>query len=299
MKKLFLGVASLANHMTDESHQLQLGMQHHGWRLCGAQLGHYTGDVASIVDREKPDVVIIADKREWDERSFRHGVEAFYNLEALKGIPTVGIIKDAQWWDNKRDINWDRFICYYEPHIVASLSYRPVNRLIRTYHSIDAAAVPETEGNRARCVLSGALLETYYPLRHRLSEGRKVPWDLIPHPGYHENGCHSVAYLDTLSRYQVSICTASKYNYLLRKIIESTACGCVVISNIRESVPYIDGNIVRIRDDASVKDVKEVVESIQWNKDAQTHWARICKEKYDYRYLTGVLDKEIEAWVRA
>lgn len=317
VNNVFLGLRSFETHMTDESWQLQLGMEAAGWSLCGKGLKHHTSDVPIIIDEEKPQSVIISDQREWDPDNpccLDKG-EAFQRLEALSTVPNrYTVLKDCQhhvtpFYEYMESVNAPLdFITYYSDDIVRALCpYASTRRLYRTYHSIASDAIPPFEWMRAspawpkKVLLSGAVVPYYYPLRWRLStERHKVrDMDVLDHPGYGMAGSHTNRYLSILSGYKVAIATASIYQYALRKIIEASACGCVVITNLAASqrLPAIDDNLVRVSDDISFKDLNDVLADAvsQWDADRQFAIAEDAKSYYDYKATTKRLSDDLRA----
>jgi hypothetical protein len=111
--------------------------------------------------------------------------------------------------------------------------------------------------------------------------------------------------MEELSRYKVAICTSSIYGYALRKIIEATACGCRVITDLPsdEVLPLIDDNLVRLECNHPTEAVKEVTRLLpelydSYNPDTQLELATRAKVWYDY-HPTGVrLALQIEAMRR-
>ena len=102
-----------------------------------------------------------------------------------------------------------------------------------------------------------------------------------------------------LSHYKAAICTSSIYGYALRKIIEATACGCVVISDLPEDecLPRIDGNIIRIEPDTSTHAVADILDRIYdtYDPHLQAYYAEAACEWYDYRLVGARLANDIEA----
>ena len=75
------------------------------------------------------------------------------------------------------------------------------------------------------------------------------------HPGYHANGSFTPAlHSRNSTKFKVAICTSSTMGFALRKIIEATACGCRVITDLPagEVMPEIDGNLTRVSSDISL-----------------------------------------------
>jgi hypothetical protein len=161
--------------------------------------------------------------------------------------------------------------------------------LIRIYHSINQDEVPEyTPDDRKPCVISGAA-SNWYPLRVRIINNlRTLPHvEYRQHPGYHLRGSSTPEFLQYLSGFKVAICTSSKLGYALRKIIEATACGCAVITDLPldDQLPKIDCNLIRVSPDISMTDLKQVIHKAVNNYDPQIQklFADAACEYYDYR----------------
>jgi hypothetical protein len=120
--------------------------------------------------------------------------------------------------------------------------------------------------------------------------------DVLPHPGYGRTRCWTPDYLQTLSRYKVAICTASIHGYALRKIMEATACGCRVVTNLREHVPLIDANLVRVADDIGFPQLCDLLSSLDasWDANFQEQMAFLARERYEFREQGRLLAREIE-----
>lgn len=316
-------VASMKNHTTDEGWQIMKGLEYGGdYTLVGngvevAFAGKKVDDadltdIPKIVKLANPYTVVLQDKREWDTdpNDFRDPMARFYGTEYLSkcdDIFRVTILKDAHQRpsyhsSSANEMGCHAWIVYYNPQIVKSVaSYVRPQHLIRTYHSIDSDIVPiyRAEG-RDNCVLSGAMNQTVYPLRMRLREQRHtiphLTWE--KHPGYHRNGSNTPAYLKTLSRFKVAVCTSSIYGYAVRKIIEATACGCRVITDLpsEDVLPEIDGNIHRVRSDVSMAEMRDLIDSLISTYDGTTQYGYVFSTKryYDYRVLGKKLAEDIE-----
>ncbi len=174
--------------------------------------------------------------------------------------------------------------------------------LIRTYHSVNPKHVPKFSVRQRihGCLLSGAKSIEFYPLRRRLWKHRsKLPdTKYMQHPGYGLKGAHTPEYLRQLAYYKVAICTASIFGYALRKIIEATSCGCRVITDLPEDevLPEIDGNLIRVSNDAHPDEVAEVIAEAEANyePERQRHFAAKAVEFYDYKKLTAKIASDIE-----
>jgi hypothetical protein len=308
-----LAVESMKRHTpTDEGWQLFSSLEANGYTLAGNNLAINERDVGKILDITNPGVVVLQDRREWDVKQgeFREIADRFENVTALKGrddIFKLTILKDAhQNPDYQREaaenINCHAWIIYYDPATVHRFApFTRPEHLIRTYHTIDADAVPAySAADRKGCILSGAVSQVY-PLRMRLARqamGKLLPdTTYLKHPGYSVNGCHTPDFLRVLSRFKVSICTASDFQYTLRKFPESTAAGCIVVTNLVEKMPEIDGNFVRIRSDIPLAELQELLLELYetYNPDKQEFYAKKAIDYYDYRQMGRRLTADIEA----
>lgn len=316
-----VGLATVANrdHMTDEAWQLFQAVESAGYKLCGhgiphaGRVGMFYTDVLDILKDYDPGTVLVQDRREIDgitgDRAQRP-VERFRNLEALKGRPdvfTLTVVKDAQHNPayhaaSAEEIGCHAWVVYYSPRRVCELApYLRPQHIVRTYHSVDAELVPPyAPHGRKGCLLSGALGPAY-PLRTRLVKERHLlpGVEYLKHPGYHRRGTETPSFLRTLSRYRVAICTASVYGYALRKIVEATAAGCVVVTDLPadEVLPEIDGNLVRIPAGIPTRALANTVQFLAANYDPerQEHYARLAKQWYDFRATGARLAADIEA----
>lgn len=310
-KGIFLGVSSMKSHMTDEGNQLQTGLEYAGYELWGAGYPNNERFVPKILLESNPGVVVVQDKREWHvgPRSFRDHEAEFLEVHALArrhDIFKLTVLKDCQQRENyhknsAKEMGCHAWIVYYHPRIVKHLApYVREKHLVRTYHSLDPDCVPEYSSIRPlESVISGAACAAY-PLRGLLI---KKKWfikgmDVIAHPGYHRRGSATPGYLKQLSQYKVSICTASRYGYALRKIIESTAAGCIVVTNLPSDdiLPEIDGNLVRIRPDMHYRDINRLVQTLceNYNPERQRYYSDSAKLYYGYRARGLALADKIE-----
>lgn len=310
-KRLGLAVESMRRHTSDEGWQLFAGLEAAGYHLAGhgvradfmSTRDHVTiqdtTDCRRLIEVFEPSTVVLQDKREWVGRTAGRGFDArerFTNLDALRDRPDVfkvTVIKDAHadhalHGEVAREAGIHAWVTYYDVDRVCSLApFLRREHVVRTYHTVDAHTVPAyTADGRRGCLLSGAVSGAY-PLRSRLiREAHRLPEvTVLPHPGYRRDGCHTPAFLRQLSQFKVAVCTASNYQYLLRKVIEATACGCIVITNLRETVPSIDGNLVRITDDMSTEIIGGLIgfELRHYDPGRQWDFAEAARTMYDYR----------------
>lgn len=302
-----LALKSFDRHMTDEGHQLQCGWEDSGVKLYGRNypFGRDSVDAESIVTSSQAAVCIVQDRREWDRK--RPGCfdrqSGFINTRTLRGragLFRVTVCKDShgdpQWTRaSHRNLSPHAWLIYYHPRIVCHLAgwLRP-EHCIRVYHSVDRYAVPEFSADgRDGTLLSGAVLQTIYPLRwnlrcHWRRNGRHLPGVTVrDHPGYNALGSHTPQFLRDLAKFKVSICTSSIYGYALRKIIESVACGCAVVTDlpVDDVLPEIDEALVRISPDTRPQDVFQLCRELEHSYDAdyREHFARKAIEFYDWR----------------
>lgn len=310
--KIAFMVESMRRHTTNEGYELALAFQAGGYYLSGFG---YDGvnDVAGTLNYMSPDIAVIQDKREWvgrtggagfDHReSFRHADE----LRRRSDIFTGTVIKDAHTdhalhVEAAREIGAHFWVTYYHPDIVAAQApFLRREHIVRTWHSVDPAAVPAFQWRDGAGILSGAVSGAY-PLRSRLAlaanNGQLKHIRHHKHPGYHRAGCYTPEYLRALSMFRVSVCTSSRFGYAVRKIVESVAAGCVVVTDLPSDdvLPEIDGNLVRVDPDISPARVDALVGDLAatWDADRQREWAARALRYYDYRALGKRLAADIE-----
>lgn len=320
-----LAVPSMARHTTDEGYQLFLALEWDGYRLCGYDM---TGqgrvpltDVREILHRRwidgQPRTIVLQDKREWEGKTAGPGFdqrERFTNVEVLRDRPDVfklTVLKDAQHnneyhRESADEIGCHAWVVYYHPRIVKHLApFVREKHLVRTYHTVGRDKVPKfamsgkfgTQPRKKRALLSGALSKAY-PLRQHIRKHLPANCDYRMHPGYGRTRCDTPAYLQALSHYRVAICTCSIYGYALRKIIEATACGCRVITDlpVDEVLPVIDSNLVRVHPSISADSIGRLVERLcdEYDPAVQENFAEACMQFYDYRVMGRKLADDIE-----
>lgn len=303
-ENFFLAVEDMSRHMTNEGWQLAEALQFAGYTLVGKNLPYPEQRVSKILsDNSDITSLILQDKREWDVQKGmgweeNAGFEGVHLLNDRSDIFKLTVLKDAQarpfyHRDSANELGCHAWVCYYHPDIVAfNAPYVRKEHIVRTYHTVDKEKVPPYEYRRGGCLLSGAISACAYPFRARIKKAMDsrqtkgcIGW--LPHKGYNNRGTLTNEYLQTLSQFRVSICTASRYGYALRKIIESTACGCRVITDLPEDevLPGIDDNLVRVHPDIPIPDLLEIIQrEVQgYNPDRQEQLANLCLEHYDYR----------------
>ncbi|MEM2989751.1 MAG: hypothetical protein QXQ02_01045 [Halobacteria archaeon] len=312
--RLALSCPSMMHHTSDEGWQVFLALRSNSYLLVGSSddCDISSINVLELLLKYDPAVIVMQDHREWASSNPLHlPNEVYKNWECLKNYDScfkVTILKDAHQrpWYHRRcaeDMGCNAWIVYYHPKIVKHLAkYVRSQHLIRTYHSIDSLKVPEfTDRGRNGVILSGAI-SFHYPLRTKLFY--HLPSDVfrLRHPGYVNNYCYTYDFMNMLSRFKVSICTASKYGYALRKIFESVACGCVVVTDLPSDdvLPEIDECLVRISPSTSVNEVYEICKELEDNYDADKckYYADKCKRYYDYRHIGRLLAYDIDRLMR-
>lgn len=306
-----LAVESMRRHMTDEGWQLQAGIESAGYMLFGHNLPHAQTDVPQILALTNPGIVLVQDKREWDpSKPACWDKEAeFKQIGALAERPDifkVTVLKDSHQQPGYHshsavEMGAHAWVVYYAPRIVKYLSpYVRTEHLIRTYHSVDSTIVPRYQSHRRFGALLSGAASAPYPLRKRLIKGfRMLPQTThLAHPGYHAQGCATPDFLRRLSKYKVAICTASMYGYALRKIIEATACGCMVLTDlpVDEVLPEIDDNLIRVSPNASVTEVAAKLRKAyqQYNPAVQEEFAQRAQQYYDFKAAGQRLAADIE-----
>lgn len=311
--RIALAVASMREHMTDEGWQIMHGLEENGWGLAGHGLTYNCTDVAHILRAHGDlETILVQDKREWDllPGDFRDPDAYFTGITCLRDrhdIFKLTILKDAQHRplyhrESAEEIGCHAWVIYYHPSIVAALApYVRPEHLIRTYHTIDPSIVPPFVPARERrsALLSGAVGRAY-PLRSRLVQSihRLRGVEYLKHPGYHRNGCATPAFLQKLSQYKVAICTSSIFGYALRKIIEATAVGCRVITDlpVDEIMPFIDDNLIRVSPSCSMGEILTAVRHAvsSFDEERQRQLALQAVLFYNYKSVCMHLSDDID-----
>lgn len=307
--RIGLAVESMKRHTTNEGHELFAGLESAGYQLAGYAIPNGVRKagcvhVPYILRDLNPGTVLLQDKREWDvvRGDFREPAARFTGVNHLRergDIFKLTVLKDAhQKPDYHRasadEIGCHAWVVYYDVGKVHSLApYTRKEHLVRTWHSVDSSIVPGYSDLRTGCLLSGAV-SSAYPLRKRLFERPPAETVVLKHPGYHRNGSATPEFLKTLSRFKVAICTASIYQYALRKIVEATACGCMVVTNLKEPMPVIDGNLVRAEtlEEVHAATARAIAD---YDPERQEYFARVCQNWYDYREVGKRLSDDVEA----
>lgn len=324
-KTVMMAVKSMSRHTTNEGWEICLGLEEAGYVLTGygietpLEFGGTTQDLRDLTNTQhitqllNPDVLVIQDKREWEGKTSGSGFdqrEKFTYVESLwdrNDIFKLTILKDAQHnreyhRDSAEEINCHGWIVYYHPRIIKHLApYVREKHLVRTYHSVDKDICPEVDDRpRQGTIISGALSRAY-PLRNRLTTDQLWLPDLtrLKHPGYQRNTCYTPNYVRELSKHKVAICTASHYGYALRKIIEATAVGCAVVTDLPmdDVLPEIDDNLARVNPGWATRRIGAIIQEIyaSWDWKRQRERAERCKAFYDYRAVGRRLASDIEA----
>lgn len=300
-KRLCLALEPYRRHMTDEGSLLQEGLAYGHYHLRGAYLPYDDTDVERILDDEEPGTVFVQDIRDWmPGTSGCYDPNAgFINWQALgedRRVFRVTVLKDAHAAQKLQEgahalMGIHAWLVYYHPRLVAGIApwVRPQD-LIRIYHCVHPGCVPKYTADRKGCLLAGALSDYHYPLRTRLAklaDSANGPIEYLKHPGYGAVGTATPSFLQTMSRYKVAVCTCSIWGFALRKTIEATACGCVVIANLPEDdkLPDIDANIIRIRSEAANQEILDLVRYHidHYDAEKQAWLSDLATASYDFR----------------
>lgn len=313
MNRLVLANHYYSQHMTNEGLQLQEGLQHAGWTLAGPHYGDGERDVRRLILQYHPEAVFVQDKRDWDPDSGCPGATPDLKFQYLgvlsgyQGLVSV-VVKDGGPDGSDyheafcRETKPSAVVLYYHP--LSVLKYCPwlsQYKLVRTYHSVSHADVPpfaRAEDRRPICG-SGAMLSDVYPLRNRVAPRASefgMVW--LPHPGYSNNaGPDTPNYLSFLNSFKVHFATSSSYGFALRKIIESVACGCTVVTDLPtyDVLPEIDRAIIRVKPSITDIDLKAVLNEAvaSWDESGRWKWAQKALRYYDYREVGFRLSRSL------
>lgn len=297
-RRILFGCETFERHMTDEGHQLQTGLEAAGYELWGRYFANDETDVADILRRTRPAVAIMQDKREWDAASVAcfDKTITFQNIAALAEAEEtfrLTIVKDAHsdppyHAEASREIGCHAWIVYYHPDIVCHLApWVRRQHVIRTYHTLNRRHLPSWRpaADRRDVLVSGAATKALYPFRSKIiARANLYRIDTLRHPGYHARGQQTAHFLHKLSQYKVSICTASRLAYSLRKLVESTAAGCIVITDLPpdDPLPAIDGNLVRVHPDIKMPELRDLIDSLLagYDEERQRHFASAAADYY-------------------
>ena len=321
MSKVFFGIGSFSQHMSSEGWQLQIGLQNAGYNLVGPKIDGCRNVRHYLEQTPQTHTVILQDKREWD---INHAAcldknemySEYTYLADRDDLFTLTVYKDAQnqtpyHLQSAKEIGCNALIIYYHPMSVTAVApWVQDYKLIRTYHTINVDELPgeiifNPKHKQKGCIVSGAI-SGHYPLRLvalnsiKAARHSKVSQLLyVPHPGYHARGFATPKYLGGLNHFRVALCCASRYQYALRKIIEATAVGCKVITDLAEydRLPEIDDNLIRVPSHISAADLDAVVaDAIQtWDGDTQRKFSDAAIAYYDHKNITQNLSANIEA----
>lgn len=302
--RIGLAVESMKRHMTNEGWELFAGLESAGYTLYGHGLPHNSTYIPTILaSHPNLSTLVMQDKREWDvtpgRREYREVNARFREVEVLRArrdIFKLTIIKDAhQRQDYHRqsadEIGCHAWITYYHPTIICHLApYVRPQHLLRIFHTVNPPDIPAyTHTDRQGAIISGAVNRNTYPLRTTIIRSlHQIPYlTWHKHPGYHMNGSCTPGFLKTLSQYKVAICTSSVYGYALRKIIEATAAGCIVITDLpcEDILPHIDGNLTRIKSEATPREVAFAIRCAinRYNPELQAYTAQQCQLWYNWQ----------------
>jgi hypothetical protein len=324
MSNLLFALESFRRHMDNGRWLFQLGMERQGYVSVGKDMpspGVDATDVEWAVKRFSPRIVIFWPRYEWDSREWvgpevkpEHCYRNWEYLLTRPDILRVCVFHDA---GSARD-QQRRWHEAFKPHVYLTwyhadsvLPFAPHiqrGQLVRTYHILDSDNLPPFEQRAKTCIVSGAYTPDVYPLRTRVfqwaNEGKLgLGVEAIKHPGYKQAGTHSNEYAKTLAQYKVAVCTASAYRFALRKIVEATAAGCRVVTNLPsyDLIPGIDDNLIRVPSDIGAAELREIIQgaAATWNFNQQQAFADAAVRYYDWRVECQRVAKDLEMRVEA
>ena len=294
-------------HVTDEGLQLQQGLADAGWILVGAGYGDGCRHVPRLIDRHRPDAVVIADPRDWTASQpgcFRKDIE-FQDVEFLQQcshIFKVVVVKDAGssipfQLAFSQQVKPNRLLVYYAEQSVDNAAvWTRAYKKIRIYHTIDATVAGVIAWRpRKLGIVSGARSRKIYPVRDiAFRNAMKLGLEMMAHPGYHDKHCHTASYVRKLANYKYHVATASIYKFSLRKIIESVAVGTIPITNlpVSDNLPFIDSALVRIDESQTLLELARALQT-PWVSDERRGLAELCWRHYDYRAMGKMLSDKI------
>lgn len=305
MPNVLCVLESFRRHMDNGRWLFQQGLEAAGWVAVGHGLAgdRNTTDCVEAARRFRPQVMLLWPRYEWDNREWvGNEVKPEHRFSNWDRLP-ADVLRVAVLHDARSTVRQQRaWLRDFQPHVVLGwyhatsvLPFWPAikpEQYERTYHILDASAVPPVEDRAGRCAISGAQNQQVYPLRMRASlaayAGELGPGvDVPPHPGYVQTGTHSNDYVRTLARYRVALCTSSIYDFALRKVWEATAAGCRVITDLPayDFLPGIDGNLRRVPRDFSIPALRRLIDELAdtWDLEQQRAWSAVACEQYDYR----------------
>jgi hypothetical protein len=280
-------------------------MEAAGYELWGKGFGENAEtDARRIIEQANPAVAVVQDKREWDahkpgcfdkQAGFAHTRELGRHDDTFRATIIIDAHQDPTYHRQAhKEIKAHAWLHYYHRDIVCLFCpwLRP-EHMLRIYHSVNRDNVPEFTADRPGDALVAGAIDAIgtYPLRRMIIEsvnrGGLPGVEYLPHPGYGANGSATPGFLERLSRYKVLIVTCSIFGYAIRKLFEGVAAGCTVITDLSEhdELPEIDGALVRVPSDISMRDLGEVVRATvaDWDAECARENAETCLGYYDWR----------------
>lgn len=120
------------------------------------------------------------------------------------------------------------------------------------------------------CLASGVHSPEFYPVRavlSRLVAHKEIPGEIRPHPGYRlpsREACLAqyADYAAHLQRSKIALCCTSRWRYLLQKIPEALAAGCVVVTDPADDLVYrdlIQPHVIEVQPDWPKERMRDVV----------------------------------------
>jgi len=123
-----------------------------------------------------------------------------------------------------------------------------------------------------KCLLSGAMDMSYYPLRDYIYKNKNENIDILPHPGYmastlavinSEKHKINAEYINELHKYYCCVATSSKVDYVVAKYFEIPSTGSLLLANYTpdlDRLGFIDGkHYVSITEENFFKTLDDVL----------------------------------------
>ncbi|HUU35362.1 MAG TPA: hypothetical protein VMW48_14960 [Vicinamibacterales bacterium] len=313
------GVEAFKNYVSDTAYLVQAGLASQGYTCYGRRFPGKRDcvDMREICHREWPSIVFCEEWNTWNPEmpqppSKDVGFKGYEWLGQEPGI--LRATKHADPWGHpEMHARWHKV---FQPHAVLvryeidrcmeCAPWADRSKLVRIWHSLTREyCLPVSAMDRnGVCLLSGAAGAAVYPLRFRIwNEVHQLPeWErtftIRPHHHWSREGGSAVpAYMRKLARYKVAFVGCSRYHVAFKKHYEATAAGCIVVTNLptTDRVPVIDENLVRVPDDVTAVELRDLVHSLagQWDVNRQRELAQRAIDRYDYRVeaarIAGIL----------
>tara|TARA_Y100000996_G_scaffold415213_1_gene408759 strand:- start:466 stop:1473 length:1008 start_codon:yes stop_codon:yes gene_type:complete len=237
----------------------------------------------------------------------------FTNIDQYTGI-TIYDIEDCYEIENLTNIinkyNFDYITYKYKcPQMEQISTNCKCNKYIYTPHYIDTSIFKIYPNiNKDIDILIYGNLSDFYPFRKRIFNilnNNNISYQYLPHPGYLDNTDNTnntiigkdLALLINRAKYTLVTCSA--FNYLVKKYMEITACGSIMIGNypIYEDNPYKDKYIHLendMNDNTIINIIQSALEQYDENKDKFINYCHnYTRSNFSYNNGTQQFDNLI------